>query len=74
MVPSPNLISDSDKTALPKKCWCLSPRFGLQFLEDGSSALCVFLDLARASDSVPHYRIIDALAAVGVCCPSSVNS
>lgn len=35
-------------------------------MEDGCSTLCVFLDLAKAFDSVPHQGVIDALASSGV--------
>ena len=33
-----------------------------QHMEDGSSSLCVFLDLAKAFDSVPHRRVISAIS------------
>ncbi len=35
-------------------------------LESGGSTLCVFLDLAKAFDSVPHYGVIDALSGAGM--------
>ena len=37
-----------------------------QHLEEGGSTLCVFLDLAKAFDSVPHHRVISALSNAGV--------
>ena len=33
-----------------------------QHMEDGGSSLCVFLDLAKAFDSVPHWRVISAIS------------
>ena len=38
-------------------------------LEAGLSTACVFLDLAKAFDSVPHHGVISALSAAGVTNP-----
>ena len=35
-------------------------------LEDGGSTVCIFLDLVKAFDSVPHSRIVQCLHEVGV--------
>ena len=35
-------------------------------MEAGHSSFCVFLDLAKAFDSVPHHNIIMALSSLGV--------
>ena len=37
-----------------------------EVLDNGGSVLCVFLDLAKAFDSVPHQRILICLHDVGV--------
>ncbi len=38
-------------------------------MEAGLSSVCVFLDLAKALDSVPHQCIVDALSKAGVMNP-----
>ncbi len=35
-------------------------------MEDGFSTVCVFLDLAKAFDSVPNQSVIDAFAGSGM--------
>lgn len=40
-----------------------------QVLDAGGSVLCVFLDLAKAFDSVPHQRIVECLHQAGVRAP-----
>ena len=35
-------------------------------MEDSMSALCIFIDLAKAIDSVPHSKTVDSLCAAGV--------
>ena len=37
-----------------------------QAMEAGGSTLCLFLDIAKAFDSLPHSMIIDALSNVGI--------
>ena len=37
-----------------------------QNMEAGGSAVCVFLDLAKAFDTVPHYGVVEALPNTGV--------
>ena len=41
-----------------------------QHLEDGGSSLCVFLDLAKAFDTVPHQGVISAVAKACVSGPA----
>ena len=36
-------------------------------LEDHGSVVCIFLDLAKAFDSLPHSLVLESLARVGVC-------
>ena len=40
-----------------------------QNMEAGLSTVCIFLDLAKAFDSVPHHGIMDALTEAGVSDP-----
>lgn len=35
-------------------------------LERGNSVICVFLDLSKAFDSLPHQLVLDSLASAGV--------
>ena len=37
-----------------------------QHMEDGGSSLCVFLDLAKAFDSVPHQGILSTISKANV--------
>ena len=36
-------------------------------LEEGASVVCVFLDLSKAFDSLPHSLVLESLQRVGVC-------
>ena len=36
-------------------------------LEERGSVVCIFFDLCKAFDSLPHYLIIDSLARVDIC-------
>ena len=38
-------------------------------MEAGSSTICVFLDLAKAFDTIPHSGVVKALSTAGVCNP-----
>ena len=57
--------------APPKRRWYVHmTQLWHQHLEDGGSSLCVFLDLAKAFDTVPHQGVISAVAKACVSGPA----
>ncbi len=55
--------------ALPQKriCSVISDKVSLQTLTRGNSLACIFLDVSKAFDSLPHHLIIVSLAKGGIC-------